>query len=192
MNVRTHTDITTEPVSATEAKLFCRVTGTEEDSLFTILISAARRALEQYTGASFAQKTLHVTFDKFDKSDDYYELPYGPIISVDAVYLIDSEGTESALTLNSDYYVFGDQDIKVRVYKTWSSGLSYPQSIRIEYKAGYGNAVTETLPAELKLAILKQIATDYEMRENIAPGGITVLDNAARKLAAPYRRKLWF
>jgi uncharacterized phiE125 gp8 family phage protein len=191
MNVRIATDLVTEPVTLTEAKLFCKVTGTEEDDLFDILITAARRALEKYTSSSFAEKTIHATWTRHPE-DSMYELPYGPIISVDAVYVIDEEGTEEALTLNSDYYVHGDQDLKVQVYSSWSTGVTSPSAVRIEYTAGYGDATTETLPAELKLAILKQIATDYEMRENIVPGSVTVLDNMARKLAAPYRKKLWF
>jgi hypothetical protein len=63
--------------------------------------------------------------------------------------------------------------------------------VRIEYTAGYGHTNTETLPAGLKQAILKQIATDYDMREDLGTS-LSVLDNYSKKLASPYRKKLWF
>jgi uncharacterized phiE125 gp8 family phage protein len=188
LQVRVKTDLTTEPVTSTEAKLFCKVTGTAEDSIFTILITSARQALEEYTQSSFVEKTLHATWLEVPE-DNLLELPYGPIISVDKVYWIDEEGTEEEATLNSDYWVYGDQDAIVKIGSYWSSGINTPRAVRVEYTAGYGDTNTETLPSALKQAILKQVATDYELREDIGTGG--VLSNASKKLAAPYRKKVW-
>ena len=190
LQTRVITDIVTEPVSVAEAKLYCKVQDMADDALFPVLITSARRMLEKYTMTSFAQKTLHATWVETPK-DNVIELPYGPIISIDKVYRIDHEGTEEELTLNSDYYVMGDQDAIIKITSYWSSGMVYVNSIRVEYKAGYGNAATETLPGDLKLAIMKQVATDYELRENITTGGLTVLSNESKVLAAPYRKKLW-
>lgn len=192
LQTRIYTDLTYEPVTIEEAKLFCKVTWTEEDDIFRTLITAARRALEKYTQSSFGKKTIHAFWVTFP--DDYlFELPYGPIISVDHVYWVDEEGTEQAATVNSDYWVYGSQDAVVKLSQYWTTGLKTTSSVRIEYQAGYGNAATETLPEELRLAILKQVATDYDMRENIVVGAnATVLTNESRKLADPYRKKLWF
>ena len=171
LQVRVYTDITEEPVSVAEAKLFCRVTGTEEDEIFLLLIQSARQLLEKYTQCSFAEKKIHCTWVE-SREDDTYELPYGPIISVDAVYRIDEEATEEAMTLNSDYYVYGDQDAKLKISRYWSSGVISTTSVRVEYTAGYGGSGVEALPNPLKLAILKQVATDYELRENIGSTGL--------------------
>ena len=183
--------MTSEPVSSAEAKLWCKVTGTTEDTLFTILIGAARRALEKYTSSSFGEKTIHVTWVE-KPEDNILELPYGPIISVDKVYLIDEEGTETLQVLNDDYYVTGDQDAIIQISQMWSTGIVATESVRVEYTAGYGHTNTETLPADLKLAILKQVATDYEFRENMSTESNSVLSNSAKSLAAPYRKSLWF
>ena len=189
LQTRVKTDLATEPVTVAEAKLWCKVTGTEEDSIFTIMVKSAREALEKYTGCSFGAKGIHSTWLEMP-DDNEIELPYGPIISIDAVYKIDEEGTEEALTLNTDYWVFGDQDAVIKFNTFWSSGVKTQRTVRVEYTAGYGNSATEELPAALKLAVLKQIATDYEFREDIGAG--TVLTNESKKLAAPYRKKLWF
>jgi uncharacterized phiE125 gp8 family phage protein len=192
LQVKIATDLKVEPVTVDEAKLFCKVTGGEEDALFQTLIKAARRSLERYTASSFGKKTIHA-FWMVPPDDNQLELPYGPIISVDAVYRIDEEQAEEACTLNEDYYVYGYQDAVVYIEKYWSSGMVSARSIRVEYTAGYDNTETEVLPDELRLAILKQVATDYELRENIAVGTIqAVLSNDSKSLAAPYRKKLWF
>lgn len=191
LQIYVKTDLTEEPVSSAEAKLFCKVTGVAEDTLFAILIPSARKAMEKYTCSSFGEKTIHA-FWLVPPDDMLFELPYGPIISVDKVYVIDSEGDETELTLNSGYYVYGNQDLVVKVSKFWATGAIKSNSIRIEYTAGYGGTGVESLPENLKLAILKQIATDYEMRENITIGGATVLANEAKRLASPFKKKLWF
>ena len=190
LQTRVITDIVTEPVSVAEAKLYCKVQDTADDALFPVLITSARRMLEKYTMTSFAEKTLHATWVEVPRTN-YVELPYGPVISIDHIYRIDHEGNEEELVLNSDYYVMGDQDAIIKITSYWSSGMVYVNSIRVEYKAGYGNAATEDLPEELKLAILKQVATDYELRENIVAGVTTVLSNESKVLAGPYRKKLW-
>lgn len=191
LQTRIVTDISVEPVTLTEVKSWLRITTSEQDTLLTLLITAARKAMEKYTASTYAQKTIHATWVEIP-GDWILNLPYGPHISVDAVYLIDEEGTETLKTLNSDYYVYGDQDLIIALSKVWTTSQSLQYSARVEYKAGYGHANTETLPDELKLAILKQIATDYEMRENIAEGTFGVLSNSSRSLAAPYRKSLWF
>jgi len=189
LQVRVKTDLLTEPVTSAEAKLWCKVTGTADDSIFTLLIPAARKALEKYTSSSFAEKTIHATWIERPE-DDIFELPYGPIISVDKVYLIDEEGTEEEITITDDYYVYGDQDATVKLVKYWSTGITSASSVRIEYKAGYGHTNTETLPTDLKIAILKLIAKSYQFRGDEI--GAAVLDSEIKKEAAPYRRSLWF
>jgi uncharacterized phiE125 gp8 family phage protein len=191
IQVRIKTDLTTEPVTRAEAKNFCRVTGTQDDTLIDLLITAARKALEKYTGCSFGEKTIYATWVERPE-DNILEMPYGPIISVDKVYLIDEEGTEEEQTLNSDYYVTGDQDASISIAQMWSSGVKVNSAVRVEYTAGYGDTNTEPLPDELKLAIMKQVATDYSFRENMTDISVSILNNESKKLAAPYRKVLWF
>ena len=191
LQVRIVTDMTAEPVELSEVKNFCKVTGTQDDALITLLTTSARKALEKYTSSSFGEKTIHAYWQQIP-GDWIVELPYGPIISVDAIYKIDEQGTEEALTLNTDYYVIGDQDFKIKLEQFWSTGYTVSRSLRVEYTAGYGNSATEPLPDELRMAIMKQVSTDYNFRDNIQDAGSTALANNAKSLAAPYRKKVWF
>ena len=162
MNVKVKKDLIVEPVSIEEAKLFCKVTGNDEDSLFVIWTSAARQALENYTQSSFGEKTILAIWND---GSTVLNLPYGPVISINKVSWLNDDGTETDLDINKDYWVY-DESIKVSTM--WSSGVRQYKAVIVEYLAGYDN--TEVLPAALKLAILKQIATEYEMREDIAEG----------------------
>lgn len=180
-----------ESIELEEAKNFCKVTGTADDSLLMALITSAREALEQYTASTFDQKTIYATWIEIPDSWSL-ELPYGPVISVDRVYSITDEGIETLLTVNADYYVYGDTDAIVKVSQFWSTGERVKRSIRVEYKAGYGNVLTGALPESLRLAMLKEIATQYKFRDDISEVGVTLLSNSSKAMAAPYRKQLWW
>jgi uncharacterized phiE125 gp8 family phage protein len=189
LQVRVKTDLADEPISIDEAKLYCKVTGTSEDDLIYDLIRSARQLVEQYLGISCSEKVLHATW--VTMPEDYLcELPFGPVISVTAGYWIDEEGTEAAMTLNDDYWVYGDQDAIVKISQYWTSGLKETSSVRIEYKAGYGDTATETLPEGIRMAIRKLVVRSYESRGD-TPGAM-LLDNEIKREIAPYRKKLWF
>lgn len=188
LQVRVKTDITSEPVSAAEAKLYCKATGTTEDTVFSELITTARQLIEKYLGISVAEKTIHATWVQLPE-DNELELPYGPVISVSKVYKIDDEGTEEELTLNTDYHIYGDQDAIVKIESFWSSGTAFSGSVRVEYTAGYGNTNTETLPSAIKTAIRKLVVKSYGLRGD-DPGSV-IMDNEIKSEIAPYRKYLW-
>ena len=75
-----------EPVSLTEAKNYLRLEITDDDTLITTLIKAAREACETFTGRSFVQKSYKQVLDSFPYFTDtvmsqmayppsYYSLP---------------------------------------------------------------------------------------------------------------------
>lgn len=187
--VRIKTDVSTEPVSAAEAKLFCKVTGTSEDALFPLFIRAARESIERFTNTSLAQKTLIAEWDKLPR-DGIITLPYGPISSTALVVkTIDEESVEDTLTLNSEYYVMGLPWPKLRIGSIWSTRST---RLQIEYVAGYGATGCPVLPAQLKVAIMKEILSQYDIRENLNVNNVGgELSNSARVLAAPYIKEIW-
>jgi uncharacterized phiE125 gp8 family phage protein len=198
MKVQVITDITSEPVTVAEAKLWCKVTGTAEDTIFPILITSARMAMEKYTACAFGAKKIFATWTTIP-SDWLLIMPYGPIVSIDKVYRIDPAGNETTLVVNSDYWVTEDGNVQlsqhwstVRSAGIWPTHYEPGNSYRVEYTAGYGATTTEPLPQPLKHAIMKQIATDYIFRENITDHGSTNLSNESKQLAAPFRRMIWF
>ena len=177
LDVQIKTDLTTEPVTLAEAKIYLNVDYNSWDSLIGTLISSARTKLEKYTGCTFATKTLVSTFQQVA---DNIDIPYGPIQSITNVKSIDETGTKTTLTAGKDYLITGNTFKNIRFF-----GIDTP--IEIEYVAGY-----TALPADLKVSILKQIDMDFEYREGTSDTKMMELSNSSTKLAKPYRRILFF
>jgi hypothetical protein len=144
MYVKIITDLTTEPISLSDAKLWMRIADyTSDDTLITSLLKSSRILLEQYTALSFGTKTIEATFDITKEA----EIPYGPVQSMTSVYRRENESW-SLMTANVDYWIINDT-IKV----------AYPGLYKMTYQAGY-----TTLPEGLKTDIKVITAWQYENR----------------------------
>lgn len=144
----------TEPVTVAEAKSYCRVSGSAEDSLFTILITQAREAIEVATGLSLIPKDITTYFNNISGG---FEIPFGPI-DISTFQLFDMEQDALEIT-GTDLQLIGDEFPK----------LVYPKyaNLKATYEAGY-----TTIPTDLKVAILDQVSYDYENRGLDADTGI--------------------
>lgn len=159
------TDLTTEPVTLQEAKDYMRISSNAEDDLIEELITSARERIEKFTGLSLGEKTLKAYWFYFHIPA---EIPYGPITAINSV--VDDNDVEL------EYTARGLQYKTLEAYST--------QGLTIEYEAGFTVA-----PKGLKLAILKQVSTDYENRENYSIYDQAYeLSSDARRQAQPYCR----
>ena len=86
-------------VNLTELKSFCRVDGSADDALLTMLFSAAVEEFNSYTGYRLGATT--VTVDTEGAAQ--YALPLGPVTAITSVTAYDDEGVSTALTLYDDY-----------------------------------------------------------------------------------------
>lgn len=179
LDVQIKTDLVEEPVTLFQMKEYLNIDYMSWDSLITTLISSARTRLERYTGVSFGTKTLVATYQQVASN---IEIPYGPIQSITHVKSIDESGVKTTLVAGTDYLVTGNAYKNIRFY----NGIDTP--IEIEYVAGY-----TTTPADLKVGIMKQVAMDFEYRENVLDSSqATELSNGALQQVASYRRVYLF
>ena len=160
MQIRIKTDIVSEPITLDDARQFIKFdeTDTDEDGLILNMIKAARTYIEKHAGIAMAKKVLQVLFDY----DEDFILPVVPIVSVDKVETIDIEGEATELTLNTDYYTTGLNEKEI-IYPCSSA-----YQLKVEYTAGYGETETEVLPADLRHAVLTQVAQWYDNRDDFA------------------------
>jgi uncharacterized phiE125 gp8 family phage protein len=159
------TDLTTEPVTLQEAKDYMRISSDSENDLIEELITSARERIEKYTGLSLGLKTLKAYWFYFHIPA---EIPYGPVTAINLV-VNDND-------VDLEYTARGLQYKTLEAYST--------QGLTIEYEAGFAVA-----PKGLKLAILKQVSTDYENRENYSIYDQAYeLSSDARRQAMPYCR----
>jgi uncharacterized phiE125 gp8 family phage protein len=135
-----------EPVTLTEAKNYCRVTTTADDTLITLMITQAREAIEVATGLSLIPKDITTYFNNISGN---FDIPFGPIdITTFELFDMEQDGLEITGT---DLQLIGDEFPKL-VYPRWGN-------LKAIYEAGY-----TTIPTDLKLAILDQVSYDYENR----------------------------
>ena len=159
------TDLSVEPVTLQEAKDYMRISSDAENDLIEELITSARERVEKFTGLSLGQKTLKAYWLYFHTPA---EIPYGPITLINSV--VDDNDVELQYTARGLQY---------KVLEAYSTvGLT------IEYEAGFAVA-----PKGLKLAILKQVSTDYENRENYSLYDQAYeLSSDCKRQAQPYCR----
>ncbi len=177
------TEPTEEPVSLAEAKLHCRIDGTEEDSYINALIVAARRHVESRLGQALCETAFVLRLDSFPCG--VLELPNAPLISVENVKCIDVNGTEQ--TVATTVY---DVDIASRPGRLrpkfgqfWPVTRSQMNSVSVEFTAGYGDAAD--VPKTIKQAILLLVGHWYKTREVVNIGNIvTVIPVAVDALLA--------
>lgn len=158
-----------EPVDLTEVKTHLHVTDSDNDTELTDLITKCRKAIGNYCSVSIVNTRITLIAD----FDGEWDLPYGPVTGLESVATKDTtigSGIPGFTTLDEGWTVEGD------VFYTCS-----PYRHKLIYTAGY-----ETVPEDLKLAVLNEIYFRYENKgqndNNVCM--------AARKLADPYK-KIW-
>lgn len=159
----------TEPVSLAEARLHLKVDSTDDDTLITALIVAAREQAEHRTGRAMITQTLEKVLDAFPAD---IELPMPPAISITSVKYLDTSGVEQ--TLASDQYSLDSDSepgwLTPAYGVTWPATYSAPNAVRVRYTAGYGAA--SDVPQSIKSWMLLAIGTLYDHRNPVIVGTI--------------------
>ena len=133
------------PVTIAEAKLYSRVDGDVEDSIFDILINSARADFETFTGKLFFQRNVTATFDC--EGESLMILPYLPVVSIVSV----KKGDDDV-----EYTLKGDR-----------ININTVGEIDVIYNCGLF-ADANAVETEAKLGALKHIASNYEDRQDVA------------------------
>lgn len=159
----------TEPVTLAEQKLWSKIDFTDEDTLITPMIKAARQAIEHFTNRALVPKTISFSVQTPEQSEftsvvQLYKvkLPYlkGAVITEDTLVVTDSDDVE--LVADTDYTNKGNLLKDVNGF----------------YNVTYN--VTPTVPQALKEAIMTEV--DERYKRNNSEG----LSQAAQDKAAPF------
>lgn len=183
----------TEPITLTEVRDQCLIPAdvTDQDAhISNILIPAVRDRAEAATGRRIITQTWDLVLDAFPDAD-YIEIPHPPLQSIESVKYRDATGTLQTWDA-SNYVVEAPAGPRCRRGKlTLAFGVSWPSTygqagdVTIQFICGYGDA--DNVPALLKAAMLLDVATLYEHRENIVTGTIVAeLPATARQIYRSY------
>lgn len=156
---------------------------TSEDDLLTAIIQASREHVEDITRRALLTQTWDYSLQEWP-SDDFIKLPFGNLQSVTSVKYKDTDGTETTLTVTTDYLVETNGEGLGRIVlphgESWPSGELYPSNpITIRFVSGWTAAAS--IPAKIKAAC-KLICSDlFENREGAVLTNQSYQENRAVK-----------
>jgi hypothetical protein len=135
-------------VNLTELKAFCRVDGSADDALLTMLFGAAVEEFNSYTGYRLGATT--VTVDTEGAAQ--YALPLGPVTAITSVTAYDDEGVSTVLALYDDY-----------TYINTTLALNEtPARMVIVYTCGDTNP-----PADIKHALYQRVKFGFDYGDDL-------------------------
>lgn len=202
----------TEPITASEAKSFLRVSSSAEDTFITALIVAARRYVENYTGRALVTQTWRMWLDQFPVeprkgggwwdgvreeliSSSYatkrsLEIPKAPVSAVSSITTFADDSNETETTFASTNYIVDTVSplprIVLKTGSTWPVDLRAANAIKVTFTAGYGAA--SAVPDDIKQAMYLLIGHWFENRQEVITGTISVqVEQASQALLQPYR-----
>lgn len=175
-------DLADVPVTLAEAKAWAGVTHDDDDADFALLLTALAERIEEATGLSFAARTFVYTATADRPATAFaFDLPRRPVASVDAVAVLDAEGTETALALG-DTYAVGP----ARTRLTFGGvALLAGAALRVTFRT----AALAPVPDALRLALQRGVVQHYEWRSDVVgAGGAMRLPQGAFDVLRPHLR----
>jgi uncharacterized phiE125 gp8 family phage protein len=141
---------------------------TAEDTLLTSIIQTSREIVEDQLRRAALTQTWDYSLREWPKKN-YFKLPYGNLQSVTSIKWKDSAGTETTLTLTTDYLVETNGDkcgkIVLPYSMSWPSGTLYPSNpITVRFVCGWATAAA--IPSKIKSAYLMICADLWSNRES--------------------------
>jgi uncharacterized phiE125 gp8 family phage protein len=162
-----------------------------EDNWLNDAIQTAREDVEDTTRRALLTQTWYYYLDQFP-SRNYIVIPFGNLQSVTSIKYKDSDGTETTMTVTTDYLVETNGEGCGRLVLpygvSWPSVTLYPSNpITIELVCGWTAAAL--LPKKITAAVKMICANLYANRGEQVIGQTVSEDKTAERLLASYR--LW-
>lgn len=176
-----------EPVTLAEAKSWCKVETTEDDTLITALVKAARLTGEKYCNRTFVTTTFKGFYSALELTNcekyPFVALRRAPLDTVTSVQLMVDDSLED---VDSDDYFLKEKSSFSRILFSGSlngDDVAYP--LEIVFTAGYGAA--SAVPEDIKTAIKQHILYLYENRGDVSPDGELPMPIEVRAMYSKYR-----
>ena len=183
-------DATDLIISVANAKEHLRVDTSDDDTLITFYIDAARTYIEEYLGRTLVPKTLKLHLDRFPYDGQSILIPDSPVVAISSITYVDTNGDTQ--TWASSEYNVDIVSLPSRLETAYN--VSYPSTraqhnaVTITYTAGYDvTAGISLAPGAIGHAIKLMLGSMYEVRENDCPAQLYSPSLGFKTLLAPYK-----
>lgn len=161
----------TDIISLSDVKDHCYVTSSDDDTLLTRLLGAARRTAEKITWRGIVKATYTQYLDTFPYGEQIIELQKPPVPDVTSIKYYDPNGTLQ--TLSTDDY---DVDLKSEPARIFID-TDWPDvdddrlnAVEIHFTAGYDASLNDDfykVPEDITTGMLLLIKHWYNNREAV-------------------------
>jgi uncharacterized phiE125 gp8 family phage protein len=158
-----------EPVALGDARVFLRVSGTEEDGLIARLLAGARERVEEATGRALMEQTWRMSADLSEGvargAFTSFRLRRPPFLGFVEARVAKADGTSAAVALDDVRTEADAETVWLRLTGAALAGARAWRPVEIVWRAGYADAAA--VPDALKTAILMLVAEAYERQGSI-------------------------
>lgn len=176
-----------EPITLAEAKAHLRVDDAANDDYITALIPAARQWVETHTGLALLEQEWQYSTDRFPCWHESIKLGKSPLISVESVRYVDTNGVTQLLA--ADQYLVDTNYVLGRISPAfgaiWPATRCQPSAIQIAFTAGYDDVAS--IPSTLIAAMKLLIGDLYVNRESSIVDMSILINPAVMALLDPWR-----
>lgn len=195
-SLRVVTPPAAEPLTLVDVKAQCRIDYTDEDTLLSGYITAARETIERETSRALLTQTFELGLDDFPERSDRIRIPRGQLQSIVSVTYVDTALTSYTMTQGTDFLVnqyAEPAEVVLPFNHVWPQlVLSSSAPVVIQFTAGWADAAS--VPQGIKQAMLMLIADWYENREDVYVGrsaAAVSVPNGVDRLLANYRLRYY-
>lgn len=174
-----------EPVTTSEIKNYCRINTSADDVEIDGMIKAARDSIEDETGIVMVQQTYEYQISALING---MRLPIGPLNSLDSVEYYDENNNLKTLSSNS-YRVYNNDRI---AYFNLTDNYDKPSDIGdrsypwiITFKAGWSSS--KDVPDRLKVAIKMLVCHWYDWRGVAVNASMSHIPQAIDRIISQYK-----
>ncbi|MDX0413916.1 hypothetical protein GOC69_24220 [Sinorhizobium medicae] len=168
-------------VTVAEAKRHLRVFHDDDDADIAAMVAAAEAFIEGPNGIGIAllSQTWRLSLDYFPCE---IVVPLGPVTGVTSVTYRDEAGVEQSVT--GLRYDLDQQPLRIWSARdtSWPSVACEPGVVKVTFVCGH-----QTLPQDLRWALLLLVGHFHENREAVADGGLSELPLGVASILERYR-----
>ncbi len=165
---------TAEPITLSEAKTHLRVDVTDDDTLITALITAARQYAETFQRRVYITQTWELILDAWPDGDKI-EVPLPPLQSVASIKYYGTDNAEYTMPA-TDYFVDTKNSpgrIALAYGKAWPTLTLRPANgIVVRFVAGYGTPFTVDTATDTLTAVGHTLANGDKVRLSNSGGAL--------------------